>query len=75
MSDTTLHSRCDCWVFVLISVFEAKGMFGLVKVRVVFSTMVDCSTVNNIFCVEFLLGKLTLLLEVKFLLVSPAVGG
>ena len=36
----TFQSRCDCWGFVLINVFEAKGMFGLVKVRVVFSTLV-----------------------------------
>ena len=58
-----------CWGFVLIIVFKAKRMFGLVKVRVVFSTLVDCSAVNNFFCVEFFLGKLTLLLQVKFLIV------
>ena len=40
-SISTLPSRCNCWVFVLIIVFEAKGMFGLAKVRVVFSTLVD----------------------------------
>ena len=49
-------------------------MFGLAKVRVVFSTFVDCSTVNSLFCVELLLGKLTLLLGVEFL-VLLAVGG
>ena len=48
-SVSPLLSRCDCWDFVLIIVFEAKGMFGLAKVRVVFSTLVDCSAVNNFF--------------------------
>ena len=37
----TLQSKCDCWVFVLIIAFEAEAMFGLAKVRVVFSTLVD----------------------------------
>ena len=37
----TFQSRCDCWVFVLIIVFEAKAIFGLAEVRVVFSSLVD----------------------------------
>ena len=48
-------------------------MFGLSKLRVVFSTLVDCSTVNNVFA-KCLLVKLALFLEVEFLVVL-AVGG
>ena len=48
-SVSPFQSRCDCWVVVLIIVFDADAMFGLAKVRVVFSTSVDAQQVNNIF--------------------------
>ena len=41
LSVSLFQSRCDCWVFVLIIVFDAEAMFGLAKVRVVFSTLID----------------------------------
>ena len=58
-SVSPFQSRCDCWVVVLIIVIEAEVMFGLVKVRVVFSTSVDAQQVNNIFFLQnFYLGNL-----------------
>ena len=46
MPVSTLLSRCDCLVFILISVFEAKSALGLTKQRVT-SSLIDCSTINN----------------------------
>ena len=48
--------------------------FGLSKVRVAFSTLADCSTSKQSLLHNVYLGKLTLLLEVEFLVVL-IVGG
>ena len=73
-SVSPFQSRCDCWVFVLINVFGAKGMFGLSQSKGCVFFLGRLINSKQSFCVEFLFGKRTLLLEVKFLLVL-IVGG